>query len=393
MLCAAMMIPLFPESGAALDVRSEVRGLWVARESIIGLAEVRDLVAWADTHHYTVLFVQVRGRGDAFYRSALAPGPEEYPNIPGSFDPLAAIIPLAHSRGIEVHAWFNLGLTWSLRTSPTDRRHVLRSHPEWFMTSLSGMSMATCPLDSVINADCEGRYLSPGIPEVREHLVRVILEAAERYRFDGIHLDYVRYPGWNYDFRSDLRADFRRKNGMDPVATVTGSGRADPNLVMLDRWVAARAGLVSDLVRGISLKVRAKDARIRVSAAVKPDPEEAYFRYAQDWTAWVREGIVDFVVPMSYHARTDEYRDAYGTILARVDRRKIIGGIGVYMISPETAEEQAAVTRDLGLLGYCAFSYGACREDPKREAGMQRLVRAGRVSLPPDFKPYLRREP
>ncbi len=370
----------------------EVRGLWVVRESIVTEKQIRDLVSWAEAHRCNVLFVQVRGRGDAFYRSALVPGPEDYPRVPGTFDPLSILIPLAHARGIEVHAWFNVYLTWSSRTLPADRNHLLRSHPEWFMVSRSGLEMARCPFDSVVNAGCEGRYLSPGIPEVREHLAQVFREVAERYRIDGVHLDYVRYPGWEYDFHSVVRKEFHAQTGLDPVRAVSGDGGSDPHLVMLNRWITYRAGLVSQLVRDVSTRIREIDPRIRISAAVKSDPEDAYYRYGQDWPGWIREGIVDFVVPMSYSAQAQAYRTMLCAIAARTDTRKVVGGIGVYMNSPEIAAEQVKATREMGLLGYCVFSYSAFHDNPRHEASLKRLVQAGQASLPPEFKPFLRRD-
>ncbi|MHB9030303.1 MAG: glycoside hydrolase family 10 protein [Candidatus Latescibacterota bacterium] len=369
----------------------EVRGLWVVRESLAGPEHVQQLVEFADAFHYNALFVQVRGRGDAFYQSALVPGPEEFSGIPSQFDPLAALIPLAHDRGMEVHAWFNIYLTWSSGTSPSAGNHVLRIHPDWFMVSLNGLSMATCPIDSAVNSVTEGRYLSPGLEPVRTYLLEVIREAVEKYRFDGVHLDYVRYPGWSFDFHESVRTDFKKQFGLDPRIAVTGERGADPQLLLLGKWVEFRAGQVSRFVREVSAQVRKVDPRVRISAAVKPDAEEAYHRFGQDWPQWLREGSVDFVVLMSYISHNGRFRDTLNSAIAKSDRRKIIGGVGAYMISPEAVGEQISYTRELGLLGYCTFSYGACRGNPLLEASLKKTVQAGKAVLPPDFKPYLRR--
>jgi uncharacterized lipoprotein YddW (UPF0748 family) len=361
------------------------------RDSLSDPGQVRQLVEFADAFHFNALFVQVRGRGDAFYRSVLVPGPEEYSGIPARFDPLAMLIPLAHARGIEVHAWFNICLTWSSGKMPSAQNHVVRLHPDMFMVSLNGLNMATCPIDSVMNGGIEGRYLSPGLEKVRKHVTDVIREAVEKYHFDGVHLDYIRYPGWDFDFHESVCADFKRQFGLDPRIAVTGESGADPQLQMLGKWVEYRAEQVSRLVREISAQVRKVDPRIRISAAVKPDIEEAYHRFGQSWPQWLQESSVDFVVLMSYISSIERFRDTIGAAIAKSDRRKIIGGIGAHMIAPEAVEKQISYTRERGLLGYCTFSYGVCRGNPPREESLKKTVQAGKTVLPPDFKPYLRR--
>ena len=371
--------------------KREVRGLWVARESVMNREQAERLVRFADSLSINVLFVQARGRGDAWYRSGLVPGPEAYPLIPGTFDPLATLIPLCHARGIEVHAWLNLCLSWSAQKPPASPEHVLRSHPDWFMTSLNGLSMANCPAESVSSAAIEGRYLSPGLAPVREHLTRVVREIAERYAIDGVHLDYVRYPGWGYDFHPKVRNEFIRKFGVDPRVVVTGEGRADPRLTGLGKWVEFRAGKMDELVRDVSAAVRRVDPRLRVSAAVKADPEDAFYLYGQDWPRWIRESTVDFVVVMNFTAQNGIFENILRASLRKADRGKVVAGIGAWLLSPEQAEQQTAFARRLGLPGYCLFSYASCSGNPMMRKSLMKLARTEDKRLPSDFKPYLRK--
>lgn len=368
---------------------AEVRGLWVTRESITSAAAVRSVVDGAVKSGYTVLFVQVRGRGDAFYRSAFVPGPREYPGIPGQFDPLGALIPLAHARGMEVHAWFNTFLAWSGRTLPEGRGHIARAHPDWFAVSAGGLKMASCPAESVSNARIEGRFLSPGSAPAREYLRRVILEVVRTYPVDGVHLDYIRYPGWEYDFRESVREDFRKREGMDPRIAVSGENGADPTLALLGKWVEYRAELVGGFVREVSDSVRAVDPRIRVSAAVKPDPEAAYYDYGQDWPRWLRDGTVDFVAIMSYSPDGDGFRSFLRKAAAAAPPEKILGGVGVYRAAPMMAAEQIADTREAGLLGFCVFSWRDQQGNPGMDT-VRAVISRGEKALPAGFRPYLR---
>ncbi len=387
-----LLFPIFFPGFSNASNTTEVRGLWVVRESIVNPEQVRRVVEFADALRFNVIFVQVRGRGDAYYRSALVPGPEGLSDIPARFDPLGALIPLAHARGIEVHAWFNVYLTWSSASPPSDKKHILNRRPEWFMASMDGLDMAKSPIDSVVKTMAEGRYLSPGLQPVRDHLAALIRETAGRYPIDGVHLDYVRYPGWNYDFHESVRRDFRNQHGLDPQAAVTGENGVDPQLDLLGKWVEYRADQVSRLVRDVSAQVRRVDPRIRVSAAVKPNPEDAYHRFGQDWPGWLRDGAVDFVAIMSYAADRDIFLDAVRRAADSNNRRKVVAGVGAHMISPEGAAEQITITRELGLLGFCVFSYGDCRDNSSLRESLKKTVRKGKTPLPFDFKPYLRKK-
>ncbi len=60
---------------------------------------------------FNALFVQVRGRGDAFYNSSMVERSPLLAGQPASFDPLARLMEKARQRGMAVHAWVNVLLT------------------------------------------------------------------------------------------------------------------------------------------------------------------------------------------------------------------------------------------------------------------------------------------
>src|SRR4051812_25399003 len=66
----------------AAPAASEVRGMWVVRTSITTPASIARVVSLAKAHNFNTLFVQVRGRGDAFYNSTLEPRSEELAGEP-----------------------------------------------------------------------------------------------------------------------------------------------------------------------------------------------------------------------------------------------------------------------------------------------------------------------
>src|SRR5204862_832337 len=85
----------------------EVRGLWVVRTALVSPEAVDRVVDGAIEGGITDLFVQVRGRGDAFYESRLVGRSDLLAQQPVGFDPLFRLIERSRPRGLRVHAWVN----------------------------------------------------------------------------------------------------------------------------------------------------------------------------------------------------------------------------------------------------------------------------------------------
>ncbi len=105
-----------------VEVPRELRGLWVATVANLdypsrqGLppaalaAELDVLVDRAADLGLNTLVFQVRPEGDALYRSDLEPWSRFLSGTQGrdpGFDPLEYLVEKGHSRGMQVHAWFN----------------------------------------------------------------------------------------------------------------------------------------------------------------------------------------------------------------------------------------------------------------------------------------------
>jgi uncharacterized lipoprotein YddW (UPF0748 family) len=275
--------------------------LWVSRFEYASPTDIDSIIARAARTHFNVIFLQVRGAGDAFYDSAIEPCAVALCGSLGngrpSWDPLARAVAAAHARGIELHAWINALSGWSAGSAagcallqpsaPGSPDHILIAHPEWRVVNAAG-STQPCP-----DAPNEYVYLSPGIPGVRAHLARVAADIARRYAVDGIHLDRIRYPGqaWSYDTTS------LRVFGKDPAALA-----AD--------WAQFRREQVALAVRETFDSVRSARPSAVLSAAVWGiwqdrwgwSSSHGYGQYFQDPRAWVAAGSLDVAVPMTYYA-------------------------------------------------------------------------------------------
>src|SRR5829696_10317007 len=107
-----------------LAAAQEVRALWVVRTTLTSPEKIRQLVDSAADNGFNTLIVQIRGRGDAYYKSKVEPRAIELKDQPPTFDPLAQTLSVAHQRGLKVHGWLNTSLLANLDTLPSDPDHV-----------------------------------------------------------------------------------------------------------------------------------------------------------------------------------------------------------------------------------------------------------------------------
>ena len=182
---------------------------------------------------FNTLLVQVRGRGDAYYSEGLEPRPDGLLRQSHDFDPLQSVITRARSEGLRVHAWVNVNLVASATDLPSSRSHVIYRKPEWLMVPRPlAVELARAGTRSPefvgrlarwtrAQDDVEGLFTSPIVPDAAAHVVSIVDDLVARYPLDGVHLDYIRYPGPDFDyslsalrlFRADLEPAARAVSG------------------------------------------------------------------------------------------------------------------------------------------------------------------------------------
>src|SRR6185295_12580145 len=62
-----------PERTPATALQNEVRALWVVRTTLTSPEKIHQLVNAAADNGFNTLIVQIRGRGDAYYKSRVEP--------------------------------------------------------------------------------------------------------------------------------------------------------------------------------------------------------------------------------------------------------------------------------------------------------------------------------
>lgn len=390
-------------SDGAEDVPGEIRGLWVVRHALSTERGVRDVVKAARENGFNALFVQVRGRGETYYRSRIDPiarclvpdveakpieeksseddvpvidlrrnkppaAAEEEPPIEMTFDPLKLLVDLAHLDGLKVHAWINAFFTWSENEPHPSEKHVINRHPDWITTDANGVRLDYLSPDQLKARWIEGLYLSPARPEVRKYLIDVVCEIATAYKVDGIHLDYVRYPGRGCGIDEHSRELFAKEHDFDLEGLLPGADRARVPIDsfwskdLMGLWEDWRAEQVTSLVSELSWEIRSRYPGIVLSAAVKPDPVTALSNYGQDWTSWLKLGYIDLAAPMLYLSSTPDFFEGVTSIkedLPEYMANKVLAGIALFRQSPRRCCEKIDVARAAGLGGFVLFSYNS----------------------------------
>lgn len=298
------------------------KAVWVVRDKITTAHAVEELVADAVTRDVRDLVVQVRGRGDAYYSSALEPRAEALAE--DGFDPLGALVRQGAATGVRIHAWGNVFFVWSHpdRALPRSELHVVRAHPERLLRPDGVRHM-----DPAGGSDWEGIYVDPANGAAREHTLAVFEDIVRRYPVDGLNYDYVRYPQVTYASSAD---DHRH------VTTLVAEGA--------ERLRAARPG-------------------VTISADVFPDPAVARDRVLQRWPEWAAAGWIDLVCPMAYRRDTAEVAGLLGAARSAAPHTRMWGGLMAYEREADLLRDQVRCARDAGCDGAIVFAYDPLRPE------------------------------
>jgi len=335
-----------------------MRGLWVVRTGLLSPESVDQVVDGAARAGFNALFVQVRGRGDAFYISRVVERSELLRGQPADFDPFARLLARARSRGLQVHAWVNVLLTAHFGV-PLPPGHVAVRHPEWLMVpreaareALSAPPAGVIPLVERYRdpADTEGLYLSPSAPGVAVHLEQVVSELMRRYAVDGVHLDFIRYPSADYDWsRPALEGFAATRGGGDLLAAPS----LDP-----EGWGNYRRAALDGLAVRLSAVARQARPGLVVSAAVVPDLPKALYQNYQPWPSWMARGVLDAVCPMIYTPDTRLFRSQVEQARGKLGASAAVcAGVGAWRLPVSSVLEKIRAAREAGASGVVLFSH------------------------------------
>lgn len=276
------------------------RALWVSNVVNIDLPTIEDLKLYQEkirhmihtcqSYHINAIFFQVRTNNDAFYASKLNPYSRYFTGSEGQkppFDVLAWIIKETKSAGIEFHAWCN-----PYRVSMDGKMSI-----DAYFETCDDLNFAKKHREHIV-LDTRGQIiLNPAKAEVKQHIIDSMIELATTYDIDGIHFDDYFYP---YAGLSDTLNDLPQFKQQDTYKDLGDFRRAQ----------------VTDVIDGVhkALKHHAPHIRFGVSPfgiyknrSNDPDgmnisskSSQSYDNQFADAMLWVKEEMVDYIVPQIY---------------------------------------------------------------------------------------------
>ncbi len=282
--------------GQPLQPKREFRGVWIATVANIdwpssgktsAQRQQQELLEILSAHHQTgvnAVMFQVRPAADALYAKSREPWSQWLTGKQGkapspAYDPLEFAINEAHQRGMELHAWFNpYRATFSASQKGLSDDHITKQKPEWFFTYA-------------------GRKLfNPGLPEVREYIIKVVLDVVDNYDIDGVHLDDYFYPypvdGQHID---DAQTFADHPDGFTEIK--------DWRRHNVDTLIHA----LSDSIRHHKNFVKFGISPFGIWANKRQNPEgsetgggSSYYEQFADSRKWIKEGWLDYINPQIY---------------------------------------------------------------------------------------------
>jgi uncharacterized lipoprotein YddW (UPF0748 family) len=288
-LILSLLVSSITFQAVAQPPKREFRAAWVAsvtnldwptsttQGAAVQQADMKTLFDQLKANGITAVVFQVRPECDALYASPYEPWSYWLTGTQGlgpGYDPLALAVEEAHSRAMELHAWFNpYRAERSVGNYATAGNHVTKAHPEWILT------FGTL------------KMLDPGLPAVREYDARVLADVVRRYDVDGIHMDDYFYP-YSPKITVQDSASWRLYNR--GFASIDDWRRDNVNLLLQ---------MIRDSVRAIKPHVKFGMSPFGIWKSGTPPGIIGLSSYSEifcDPIAWLQQGTVDYLTPQLY---------------------------------------------------------------------------------------------
>ena len=314
------------------SITPEIRGVWASNTVYGGWDDALGRLAAAN---FNMIFPYMSSGAAAYYPSSVLPAAT---NTSGN--QLADAIAAGRKHGVAVHPRI-LGL-FTMGASPQTRESLRQQG-----------RIARCPNGH------DDRWLCPSNHENRAQVIQTAVEMVGTYGASGVQLDYLRYGWTDRCVCATCRARFQADTGV----TVANWPRDVLRGAHKSRWLDWRRELLTSLLRTFRQKVKETNPDAVVSASVFINWEGHRDSFGQDWKAWVDEGLLDFVSPMTYVADMEKFQDwvrkQHGWTGGKVP---LAMGIGPFadinpQVSPQGVLDQIQASRRLGCDGFILFNY------------------------------------
>jgi len=349
------------------DLQSaEQRGIWVVRQAFSSQGDLDRFFQTISELKITDIYFQVRALGETFYSSA--PHPVNH-SIKGRQDWLKLLITGAHERKIRVHAWLNALYVWSGANPPADPGHIFYQSQKDILRSPGDRTIPD--YTELRDKGIEGFFVDPQDEHNFYSLKDIMDDLMKRYELDGFHLDYFRYPSFEYSFSPTNRSDFILEHYIDPAEVFKNPAQFE-NMRGLQAFSyvdeAFREFLgnrLTILLHNLRQHLTTVNGNLHLSIAVKPSVKKARQEYLQCWDEWLAGHLCDGVLLMNYIPDPEEFRKNIQEAALLPEKSRIIIGIGLYNIPEEEIKRRIKEAGQAGFGGIALFSYNYLSQHPR----------------------------
>ncbi len=205
-------------------------------------------------------------------------------------DPFRVAAEYAREIGVEFHAGFRTGgFVYPPYGNPLPGKDFHTKNPDLVCMSREGKPMPR---------------ISYAYPKTRRYVISLFREMATEYPIDGVALLYNRRPPL-VAYEAPLVDGFQAKYGLDPRKI----SETDP------RWLRYRAGVLTQFMKELRAEMDQvaqelkRNKRLEISAVVSRGSEN--LPHGMDLKTWVREDLVDTLIPYSSSIRLNSYVPAW----------------------------------------------------------------------------------
>ncbi|MCL2743875.1 MAG: family 10 glycosylhydrolase [Planctomycetaceae bacterium] len=275
--------------------------------------------------------------GLAHYDSKLLPRSQKFEQYG---DQIEQAVRAGKKYGVQVHVW---KVNFNAHNAPKEFIDAMRQ---------AGRTQVKFNGEQV-------NWLCPSHLENRKLEWESMVEVAKNYDVDGIHFDYIRYPGSDHCYCDGCRERFEKHVG-EKITDWPKDTRTEKWKAKFDDW---RCDQITALVADVHRESKKVKPAVKISAAVFPKQPESRGWVLQDWPVWVEKGYLDFLCPMNYTSNAsvfDSYVESQMKIVA--GRMLIYPGIcadasdlGI-ALAPDQIATQIMIARKHGAPGFTIFN-------------------------------------
>jgi len=144
----------------------------------------------------------------------------------------------------------------------------------------------------------------------RAHFKNLVEELATKYNIDGIMLDYGRYDGQDFCYCDECRAKFAQYLGETvTISDFRTGGKFAPGGARYTEFMEWRTIPINEMVALVRSWGQAIKPNLEVSGCVwgwlPGNPAMNRYYLGQDPMAWIKEGSIDWLSPMSFYMQRD----------------------------------------------------------------------------------------